>query len=212
FTTQQVTVTITLSGLLSTVPGRNLTVTSNVSSASPLGRPTGSVDITVRNLSTNANVAGCGNLYVDASGNSSCYFTTPPAGSYQVEVNYSGDSANAPRMQAFPFTTQQATVTITLAGLPSTTRPVTTMTVTSNVSSASPLGTPTGAVDFGVRDLSSNVRTGWCGNINVDASGNSSCFFATPSAVGNYQIEVNYSGDSPNAPATGVFPFTVSNS
>src|SRR5207248_1425144 len=124
--TQQATVTITLSGLLSTVPGRNLTITSNVSSASPLGTPTGAVDFGLRNLSTNVLTGLCGNINVDPSGNSSCFFTTPPAGSYQIEVNYSdGAGPNAPATAVFPFTTQQATVSITLAGLPSTTRPVT---------------------------------------------------------------------------------------
>src|SRR5437016_14422581 len=71
----QVAPTINLSGLpSSTVPGRNLTVTATILGSS--GTPTGSVDIQVRNLGTNAVVAGCGNLGL-APGNASCYFTTP---------------------------------------------------------------------------------------------------------------------------------------
>ena len=204
----QVAPTINLSGLPSnTVPGQNLTVTATFSGSS--GTPGGSTDIVVRNVGGGANIAGCGNLYVSA-GSSSCYFTTPPNGNYQVDVVYSGDGTYAATTATFPFTTQQVTVSIALAGLPSNTRPVTTLTVTSNISSASPLGTPTGSVDIIVRNPSTNANLGGCGNLYVDASGNSSCYLATPSAFGNYQIEVNYSGDGPNAPATGVFPFTVS--
>src|SRR5712691_3441110 len=85
----QVAPTINLSGLPSnTVPGRNLTITANFSGSS--GTPTGSVNFGLRNLSTNALSGLCGNVNVDTGANSSCVFTTPPNGNYQIEVVYSG--------------------------------------------------------------------------------------------------------------------------
>ena len=117
FSTVQAVVTINLSGLISTVPGRGLLVTSNVSSASPMGTPTGGVFFVLHDLGSNGRSTLCGTNAVDGSGNTSCGFVTPSSGSYEVEVNYTGDAPNAPAAQAFPFTTAQAGVTITLSKL-----------------------------------------------------------------------------------------------
>src|SRR5207248_2870009 len=162
------------------------------------------------NLSTNGRITVCSGTAIDGSGNSLCSYTTPPNGSYEIEVGYSGDATYSSATGVFPFTTQQATVSITLSGLASTV-PGRTLSLVSNVSSASPLGTPTGSVTFVEHNLSTNGRSTPCAGTAIDGSGNSLCSYTTP-PNGSYEMEVNYSGDTPNAPAIQAFPFTVSNS
>src|SRR5207248_2743944 len=121
----------------------------------------------------------CSSVGLDSSGNGACGFNAPSAGSYQIEIAYSGDGRFDPGSGAFTFATAQASVAIGLSGLVSTV-PGRSLTLTSSVSSASPMGTPTGTVTFVEHNLSTNGRTTQCGSVPIDPSGNSSCAYTTP--------------------------------
>ena len=214
-TTAQAVPTITQTGSPATaVPGQPASMMINVTSSSPLGPPTGIVTVKLRNLTTMVvtDINGGTCLMASlASGAFTCPYTAPAAGNYAIEVSYSGDTPNASKLTSFAFTTAQAVPTIAQTGSPPSSVPGQSVSMMLTVSSSSPLGPPTGIVTVKLRDLTTMIVTdingGTCLMASL-ASGSFTCPYTTP-VVGNYQIEVSYSGDTPNAPKLTSFPLTI---
>ena len=196
------------------VPGQSVSMMLNVSSSSPLGPPTGIVTVKLRNLTTMIVTDINGGTCLMASltsGSFTCPYIAPSAGNYQIEVSYSGDTPNAPVLKTFSLTTAQAVPTVTQIGSPASAPPGQSVSMAISVTSSSPLGPPTGIVTVKLRDLTTMIVTDINGGTCLMASltsGSFTCPYTTP-VVGNYQIEVSYSGDTPNAPAFQIFPLTV---
>jgi uncharacterized protein YfaP (DUF2135 family) len=203
-----VTPTITLSGLpATTLPTTPLNITAQVSGSS--GTATGSVSFIEVDTSNGGSIILCNNYPLDGTGSAACTFSAPLRGSYQIVVNYSGDSNYTSASGTFAFTTQQVASSISLANLAASYVSGDAISVTATVTSSSSLGNPTGSLAFLEVDTGNGGSIILCNNVPLDAAGSASCGGFTAPPPGNWQIVVNYSGDGPNAAASQAFGFTT---
>jgi hypothetical protein len=210
FTTQQATPTISLSGLpASTVPSATINVLAHLDSTSPVGRPSGNVQFVIRNLDTGGFAPACARSPVNSNADIACSFSAPGNGNYSLDVEYQGDTANAAQTTGFGFATQQATPSVSLSGLPANTVPSATITVLAHLDSTSPVGRPTGNVQFVVRNLATGGFFFACSSGPVNSNADIGCSFGAP-ATGNYRLDVEYNGDPANTAVTQGFGFTTS--
>jgi hypothetical protein len=182
-------------------PGTVYTVSATVASPGPT--PTGNVLFQQTDGSGNAQVNYCQpNL---SNGVASCTFVAPANGNYRLRLIYSGDVFTAGGFQDFPYTSLQATPTITQVGGPSgTVPPGTVFAVTATVATSGP--TPTGNVLFQQTDGSGNAQVNYCQPNLVN--GSASCTFVAP-GNGNYRLRLIYSGDAPTAGGFQDFSYTT---
>ncbi|MBC8024335.1 MAG: fibronectin type III domain-containing protein, partial [Burkholderiales bacterium] len=194
--------TITLAGLPgSTVPGVALTVTAGVSGSA--GPATGDASFYLRNASTGAVSGLCGSITLDGAGNAPCTFTTPVAGSWRIEVYYSGDLIYATANNTFGFSTQQATPVFSLTGAPSGTYlPGTSITMSVAFTHAGP--DPTGGVEFRLYTSTGSFSGYLCTPPLV--AGQASCTFSMP-GEGDWFLRVQYGGDVSTLPGSADYAF-----
>jgi parallel beta-helix repeat protein len=181
-----------LSGLPAhTSSGQLVSLVATVSGSGPI--PTGVATFSQRDTSTSALVTLCSTVVLDGSGLASCAFNAPVSGTYQIEVDYFGDSSYVGTSTPFPFLSGTFTPSMALTGLQSIVTPSSAQNVTIDVNGI--LGPGTGPVDFVLYDSSSPIST-LCSGVTLDGIGEASCSFAAPATAGSWQVVVNFPGDS----------------
>jgi hypothetical protein len=177
----------------------NVVFTAKLTPASGNGIPTGSVEFST-------DFGPLCNVPVDSTGTATCTTELLTVGDNPVRVSYYGDQSDSAVTQTMTETIVGIPTTTTISGSHSTAVYGSPLTFTAYVKANTGSGIPTGVVSFNIA-----CTNGIDGNpfIALDNTGHATCDVASNLAIGNYSVNVMYTGDtnyaqstSPNLPLT----------